>query len=593
VPRRGPCTGAAHPTPTIIHRPMPSHTAARVAETIAEAYAALAEQHGALTRRAGGRFARREWRDWQADAAERLELFPRSVAETVDAVREVVQAGWDEAHAVEAKWLFVDRIAERDDHELAETFYNSVVRRVFATVGVDASAEFTETVPVRGRAVHRSPAWRTYEAPDGITADLIAAMLGDAGPDLPWRDLSGDADAAARSAAADLRRIGCDSIARVEALPSLFYRNKGAYLVVRIRPRDGGSALPLVIALTHPEDGVCVDAVLTTADEASVVFGFTRSYFHVETDRPCAVVEFLESVMPLKPVHELYTAIGYHKHGKTELYRSLRDHLRGTDARFEPAEGIPGMVMAVFTLPSQAVVFKVIKDRFAEPKDTSRARVKAKYDLVFRHDRVGRLADAQEFEHVRFPRRCFPDDLLDSLVADAGETVVPEGDSVVVRHMYTERRVRPLNLFLREAPADEARDAVVDYGQAIKDLAAANLFPGDLLLKNFGVTRHGRVLFYDYDEISLLTECRFRALPTARNDEDEMSAEPFFSVDDGDVFPEEFLPFLVPQGPLREAFLEMHGDLLTPRFWRAMQDKQAAGDIPDFYPYRQSRRLRR
>jgi isocitrate dehydrogenase kinase/phosphatase len=569
---------------------MPNHTAARAAELIAQAYTALSERHRALTRRARGRFARREWRAWQADSTQRLELFPAGVERAVRAVREVVQAGpWAAGDPVETKWLFVDRIAERDDHELAETFYNSVIRRVFGTVGVDPHAEFTETVPVRGRGSERAPAWRTYPADSGVTAELVGRVLGDAGAGLPWRDLPRDAAAAARSVSADLARAGA-VVERMEALPALFYRNKGAYLVARLVLAEG-DPLPLILALVHPEEGVRVDAALTAADEASVVFGFTRSYFHVETDRPCAVVDFLASVMPLKPVHELYTAIGYHKHGKTELYRSLRDHLQQQDARFEAAEGIPGMVMTVFTLPSQAVVFKVIKDRFAEPKDTSRQRVKAKYDLVFRHDRVGRLADAQEFEHVQFPRRCFPAELLDSLVAEAGETVVVEGDHVVVRHMYTERRVRPLNLFLREAPADEARDAVVDYGQAIKDLAAANLFPGDLLLKNFGVTRHGRVLFYDYDEISLLGECRFRALPTARNDDEEMSAEPWFSVSDGDVFPEEFLPFLVPQGPLRDAFLGAHRDLLSVRFWRQMQERQAAGEVPDFYPYRASRRL--
>ncbi|MDB4950849.1 MAG: hypothetical protein JWM27_3498 [Gemmatimonadetes bacterium] len=576
---------------------MPNDTAARVAECIAGAHAALAEGFVALTRRAPGRFARREWAQGQADARARLELYPHAVQAAVAEVQALVAAeGWSGEQAVEAKWLFVDRIAERDDAELAETFYNSVVRRVFETVGVNAEAEFTATVPVHGRGGERAIGFRSYPIDDreDVSADLVRRMLVEAAPDLSWADLTGDAALVARSVSRDMaspgaagERFGC-----VQVLPALFYRNKGAYLVGRMVHADwDGPPLPLILALVHPEGGVRVDAALTTADEASVVFGFTRSYFQVETARPCAVVEFLGSVMPMKPVHELYTAIGYHKHGKTELYRELRDHLRSPDARFEAAAGVPGMVMAVFTLPSQAVVFKVIRDHFAQPKDTSRRQVMAKYDLVFRHDRVGRLADAQEFEHLTFPRRCFPDALLASLVADAGATVSAEGDCVVVRHLYTERRVRPLDLFLRESGADEARDAVVDYGQAIKDLAAANLFPGDLLLKNFGVTRHGRVLFYDYDEISLLADCRFRTIPTARSDEDEMSADAWYSVDDGDVFPEEFLPFLVPPGPLRDAFLEAHGDLLSVRFWRRMQASQAAGEIPDFHPYRASRRL--
>jgi isocitrate dehydrogenase kinase/phosphatase len=571
---------------------MPNDTAARSAERIAEAYAALADAFLALTRRAPGRFVRREWGGWQADARERLELYPRAVDAAVADVRSLVHAGpWRAEQAVEAKWLFVDRIADRDDHELAETFFNSVVRRVFRTVGANAEGEFTATVPVRGRGAGRPAGWRSYPVDGELSAGTVERMLRDAGPDLPWASLRRDAELAARSIANDLRREGSAQIERIEALPALFYRNKGAYLVARL-VRSGADPLPLILALIHPEDGVRVDAALTTADEASVVFGFTRSYFHVETDRPCVVVDFLQSVMPPKPVHELYTAIGFNKHGKTELYRELRDHLEcDADARFERAEGIPGMVMTVFTLPSLAVAFKVIKDHFAQPKETSRRQVMAKYDLVFRHDRVGRLADAQEFEHLQLPRRCFPADLLDSLTAEAGRTVQVDGDRVVIRHLYTERRVRPLDLYLREAPAGDARDAVVDYGQAIRDLAAANLFPGDLLLKNFGVTRHGRALFYDYDEISLLADCHFRALPTARSDEDEMSADAWFSVDDGDVFPEEFLPFLVPPGPLRDAFLEAHAELLTPRFWHRMQESQAAGEIPDFYPYKPGRRL--
>jgi isocitrate dehydrogenase kinase/phosphatase len=573
---------------------MPNDTAIQAADRIADAYAALAAQFLALTRRAPGRFVRREWRGWQADARERLELYPRAVDAAVADVRALVRAGpWRPEQAVEIKWLFVDRIAERDDHELAETFFNSVVRRVFETVGANAEGEFTATVPVRGRGTGRRPGWRSYTADGGVSAETIARMLRDAGPRLPWADLDGDAELAARSVAGDLAREGGEAVERIEALPALFYRNKGAYLVARLA-RANAEPLPLILALVHPDGGVRVDAALTTADEASVVFGFTRSYFHVEADRPCAVVEFLQSVMPLKPVHELYTAIGFNKHGKTELYRELRDHLEGdAGARFERAEGIPGMVMSVFTLPSLAVAFKVIRDHFAQPKETSRSQVMEKYDLVFRHDRVGRLADAQEFEHLQLPRRCFPDDLLNELLAQAGQTVRVEGGRVLIRHLYTERRVRPLDLYLREAPPDPARDAVVDYGQAVRDLAAANLFPGDLLLKNFGVTRHGRVLFYDYDEISLLTDCRFRALPTPRSDEDEMAADGWFSVDDGDVFPEEFLPFLVPPGPLRDAFLGAHAELLTPRFWRRMQEHQAAGEVPDFFPYKPTRRLLR
>lgn len=563
-------------------------TAAPVAaDAIHDAYAALADAFGAVTARARGRFERRAWAAAQADARERLALWPAAVDGAVADVRGVLDDRRRvRAEAVELKWLYVDLVANRPDRELAETFFNSVTRRVFHTVGSQPDAEFTESVPLH-RDDRRGPVFRAYPT-SRVDAGVVERILADAPLSAPWADRRGDAEGAAALFRA---QVGDVEAERVEVLPVLFFRNKGAYLVGRVVPARG-EVVPLVLALTHPPEGVRVDAVLTTSDEVNVVFGFTRSYFHVETDRPCAMVEFLRTVMPRKPVHELYTALGWYKHGKTELFRELQGHLACGDARFELAEGVPGMVMSVFTLPSYNVVFKVIKDRFAAPKESSRDDVKRKYELVFVRDRVGRLADAQEFEHLELPRACFDDGLLERLLAEAAGSVSVEGGRVVVRHVYTERRVRPLDLYLRESEADAARAAILDYGLAIKELAAANLFAGDLLLKNFGVTRHGRVIFYDYDEIQPLTEVRFRSMPKARNDDDEMSGEAWFSVDPGDVFPEEFLPFLVPAGPLRDAFLEAHADLLTVRFWRGMQERQAAGEIPDFYPYPQQRRLR-
>jgi isocitrate dehydrogenase kinase/phosphatase len=333
-----------------------------------------------------------------------------------------------------------------------------------------------------------------------------------------------------------------------------------------------------------------VDAVLTTADEVSVVFGFSWSYFRVATSRPRALVEFLASIMPLKRIDELYTSIGYSKHGKTELYRGIVRHMRQEGATFEFAEGDEGLVMTVFVLAPLNVVFKIIKDTFGQPKTTTRRAVMAKYHLVFLRDRAGRLADAQEFERLEFSRRCFPEPLLAYLLETASESVRVEGDQVVLVHCYTERRVTPLNVWMRRADAWAARAAILDYGNAIKDLAGANIFTGDMLLKNFGVTRHGRVIFYDYDELALLTECNFRRMPLPPSLEAEMAAEPWFHVGEHDVFPEEFAVFLVPPGELRETFLRSHADLLGVDFWQGMQQRLAAGELPDVFPYAQERR---
>jgi isocitrate dehydrogenase kinase/phosphatase len=419
----------------------------------------------------------------------------------------------------------------------------------------------------------------------------VAALLGDVlrayDFGVPYEALERDA---ALVAAEIQAALGAGAVPdSIEMVRPVFYRGKGAYLVGRVRCAERW--LPLVLALRNPDGGLAVDAALTSADEASIVFSFARSYFHVETDRPGDLAAFLRAILPGKRVAELYTALGHNKHGKTELYRDLLRHLAQTDDKFELAWGERGLVMAVFTLPKFNVVFKIIKDRFPFPKSTTRAEVMAKYQLVFRRDRAGRLIDAQEFEFLEFDRARFDPVLLSELLEAAGQTVRVDGDWVVIRHLYTERRLMPLNLFVRQADEAAAREAVLDYGQSIKDLAATNIFPGDLLLKNFGVTRHGRVVFYDYDELCLLEQCKFREMPRASSLDEELSAEPWYYVGDDDIFPEEFIRFLGFPAPLRQLFLEAHGDLLTAEFWRQMQARLRAGEIVDIFPYKHSRRL--
>jgi isocitrate dehydrogenase kinase/phosphatase len=455
-------------------------------------------------------------------------------------------------------------------------------------VGVDPAIEFTaadwEVHPPAGA----SPLHRVYPR-RGSTAALVERILRDQPWQARWRDLAGEARLAATELDAYLLSLeGQGPLDAVEMLRPVFYRNKGAYLVGRIR--RGAEVHPLILPVLHQEDGLTLDAALLTADDASVVFSFTRSYFQVEVDRAFEVVQFLRTLIPHKPVSELYISIGYNKHGKTELFREIQEHLRGSRERFEVARGDRGMVMAVFTLPSLDVVFKIIKDRFQPPKNTTREEVASKYELVFLHDRAGRMPDAQEFERLAFPRARFAPELLEELLREAAQTVQLEGDQVQIRHLYAERRVTPLNLFLRERDEWTARHAVLDFGQALRDLAATNTFPGDLLLKNFGVTRTGRVIFYDYDELCHATEVVFRDLPEPSEDE-EMSGEAWFYVGEHDVFPEEFVRFLGLPDRLRDALVAGHGAVLTPGFWRAMQERHRAGEVVDLFPYRDNQRL--
>ncbi len=547
------------------------------------------DRFAAITRRAPGRFEQRDWRGMQADMVERLELYRDVVGRLTDDIRELMgDRVEDKLVWVAIKAVYSGLIADRNDWDVAETFFNSLTRRIFTTVGVDQHIEFVATdyskPPTKpaGSLVHR------YER--GPTAALVEQILTDfVRFRVRFTDIRRDAKLVAVEIEQRLRELNLGEVTAAEVVPAPFFRGKGAYLVGALEA--GGEVLPFVLALRNPGDGLVVDAVLLDERDVSILFSFTRSYFHVDTDRPYDLVQFLATLMPRKRVAELYTSIGYHKHGKTELYRDLLDHLASTDERFEHARGIKGLVMVVFTAPGFDVVFKVLRDRFGAPKRITRNTVKAKYRHVFHHDRAGRLVDAAEFEHLVFDRARFGDELLDELVEECSRSVVVDGDTVVLTHAYVERRVDPLNLYVREADPAAAEAAALDYGQAIKDLARTNVFPGDMLLKNFGVTRHGRVVFYDYDELAEITDLRFRRLPEAQFDDDALGDEPWFGVGEHDVFPEELRAFLGLPGRLREAFERRHADLFEPKFWNEIKDRLEDGDIIEIFPYGASRRL--
>ncbi|HEY0553632.1 MAG TPA: bifunctional isocitrate dehydrogenase kinase/phosphatase, partial [Thermoanaerobaculia bacterium] len=478
----------------------------------------------------------------------------------------------------------------RDDFEIAQTYFNSLTRKVFLHDGVDPAIDFTaEELPLPFQGWEMASA-RMY-AVQRIDAGVVRRILEDAGFRVPFRDIAGDAALAAERLDAGVAAAFGDSrIDALDVLRPVFFRNKGAYVVGRAR--RGDTCLPIVLALVNPPEGIGIDAVLHTEDETSVVFSFARWDFHVDVASPRQVIGFLRSILPRKRVSELYGSLGYRKHGKTELYRDLMAHIAAGDDRFGPAPGQSGLVMSVFTLPSYEFVFKVIKDAFPPQKNTTRERVKEKYRTVQIQDRVGRLVGFQEFEYLTFPRSRFAPELLDELLAAAALTISAAGEEVLVRHCYVERKVVPLDLYVQQMEPARAETAALDWGRCLKDLAAAGIFPGDVLLKNFGVTRHGRVLSYDYDELCALTELTFRAVPPARNEEEEMSAEPWFSVGEDDIFPAEMLTFLGLSGPLRDAFLREHADLFGVELWQGLQERLRQGEVVSFYPYNPARRLR-
>ena len=543
-----------------------------------------------IIRRARQHFERADWHAAQEDSARRLDLYNEAVREGLNRLHGLLGPRIaDRDTWTLLREAYASLIGGRGDRDVAETFFNSFTRRLFDTVGVEARVEFV--TPRGGGAPQATGASVTLRFERrGSLEDLFREMLETYRFETPWDDLAGDVERITPRAEAACE-AGCE-VTGLELARPVFFRGKGAYLVGRLLTTLG--PLPFVLALTNPEGRIVVDAVLATLDEVSIVFSFARSYFFVEMESPREMVAFLHSILPRKPLAELYNAIGWNRHGKTELYRSILHHLATSDDRFETAPGQRGMVMAVFALPGFDVVFKVIRDRFEPPKTVTPDEVRQKYRLVFRHDRAGRLVDAQEFEHLEFERARFDEPLLAELTSQCAERVHVRGDKVVISHLYTERRLVPLDVYLRETGenSEAAREAVIDYGQVLRDLAATNIFPGDMLTKNFGVSRNGRLIFYDYDELCRLDECRFRALPQPRDDADETSGEPWFYVSERDIFPEEFRNFLGLPPALLRVFLEHHEELLGPAFWLRMQELHARGRVLDVYPYRSLRRLR-
>ena len=558
-----------------------------IAKLILEGFDDYREHFRQITNGARVRFEQAQWQEIQQASAARINLYEEKVAEVTELLR---QAHADEVLLDVSQWplvkcAYIALIDLRFDDELAETWFNSIFCGLFKHDQISDGCMFIHTTRPALRVNERAPQVRQYH-PQGDLETALRQLFEDYRFEVPYEDLERDLGHVLSQLRQNLPDWVCkDPELCIELFASRLYRNKGAYVVGRIFTRD--EQWPLVIPFLHREgQGIQVDALITDEAEVSIIFSFTRSYFMVRVGYPAEFIGFLRRIMPGKHIAELYTSIGFYKHGKSEFYRALINHLANVDDKFIMAPGVRGMVMSVFTLPGFNTVFKIIKDRFSPSKNVDRATVLEKYRMVKSVDRVGRMADTQEFADFRFPLSKFDPECLAELLEVAPSTVQVEGDVVLVRHCWTERRMTPLNIYLEHANEAQVRDALEEYGLAIKQLAAANIFPGDMLLKNFGVTRHGRVVFYDYDEICYLTEVNFRKIPEARYPEDEMSSEPWYSVGPLDVFPEEFPPFLFVDIRQRRLFNQLHGDLFTAEYWQGLQAAIREGKVIDVFPYR-------
>ncbi|MCV9878243.1 bifunctional isocitrate dehydrogenase kinase/phosphatase [Brenneria izbisi] len=561
-----------------------------VAQTILQGFDAQYGRFLEVTSGAQHRFEQADWPGIQQAMKQRIHLYDHHVGLVVEQLRCITgERCYDADFLGRVKQIYTQLLPDYPRFEIAESFFNSVYCRLSNHRGLtpDKLFVFSSQPEKRFREIPR-PIARVFLPSDGWSA-MLERLLQDLPLRLPWEDLTRDISYIVNylQCAFSMQQL---SQATLQVANELFYRNKAAWLVGKLLLPEG--IFPFLLPIHHNEQGaVFIDTCLTSHAEASIVFGFARSYFMVYAPLPSALVAWLHDILPGKTTAERYLAIGCQKHSKTEYYREYLHYLGESREQFIIAPGVKGMVMLVFTLPSFDCVFKVIKDRFAPQKEVSAERVMACYRLVKEHDRVGRMADTQEYKNFVIDKHRISPELMAELQREAPGKLEDSGDQIVIRHLYMERRMTPLNLYLEQATEQQLHDVIEEYGNAIKQLAAANIFPGDMLFKNFGVTRHGRVVFYDYDEICYMTEVNFRDIPPARYPEDEMAAEPWYSVTPDDVFPEEFRHFLCSDKKVRRLLEEMHGELFCADYWRALQQRIRDGHIEDVYAYRRGKRF--
>ncbi|MDR3414148.1 MAG: bifunctional isocitrate dehydrogenase kinase/phosphatase [Formivibrio sp.] len=571
--------------------PLGSDLAYQIAQALIDGFDRHYSIFHEYSRQATARFEVRDWQGELLAVRDRVLFYDQRVAETVMLLRTAFNAqSLDDVTWQQVKLMFIGMLINHKQPELAETFFNSVSCRILDRTYFYNDYLFARPAISTAYIVSSPPSYLSYYPQElGMFATVRRILLA-VGWHSPFENLEQDIRRILITVRRYLRAWPLAEVnSQIQVLSSPFYRNKSAFLIGKAV--NGYQEYPFALAVRHGPRGLYVDALLLEPWRISLLFSLSRAYFMVDMEVPSAYVFFLRTIMPSKPAGEIYTMLGLGKQGKTMFYRDLCSHLKHSNDAFIVAPGVRGMVMAVFTLPSFPYVFKIIKDHAYIKKDMTPAKVMTKYQMVKQVDRVGRMADTLEFSHVALPRERFEPGLLKELREVCAQSLEDDGDRLVVKHVYIERRLTPLNLYEVKADEEQLRYVVREYGDAIREMAQANVFPGDMLSKNFGVTRYGRVVFYDYDEIEYMTDCCFRCIPPAPYPEAEMSAEPWYPVGRMDVFPEEFGRFLLANPLVREIFLTHHADLLTPRFWQETQARIRAGVVEDFFSYPQALRF--
>ncbi|MEZ7493128.1 bifunctional isocitrate dehydrogenase kinase/phosphatase [Pseudoalteromonas distincta] len=573
--------------------------ASKLARSVFAGFEAMFSQFLNITLGAQSRFEQRQYHSVQSAMRERLQVYEREVKNVSEAVRVIAYAELTCPQTWQlAKNIYGDMVQNHENKPIAHTFFNST----FGAIWDDKKIRTVHLFVLKAK--YRSEP-RSYESlvsrvslHNGFN-NAVKTLITNQVFRVPFSHLELDV-ATLQSTLMQGAKQQCKQVYElinlndgyIEYANSLFFRNKACYLIGRCIAKNGDN-MPFAIAILNTDEGLKLDAVMMGADQLSLLFGFARTYFMVDTDKPARYVDYLSVLMPHKQRFELFNAIGFIKHAKTEFYRYKVDTTKNSPANFKyvKAPGTPGMVMLVFTIEGLDYVYKVIKDKFSAPKTATKAQVIDKYNFVKQADRVGRLVDTHEFRYLAFDLSRFSDELLEQMKNQIGSSMVISGKALILKHVYVERKMTPLNLYINQCDNKTLERVMHDYGKAIKELAGANIFPGDMLMKNFGVTRWGRVVFYDFDEICPLTDCNFRDVPQTQNALEELSSNSYFDIAENDIFPSQFKVFFSANDIAFNYFNNEHSNLFLATFWQDCQQQVHNGYLPDVYPYKQSWRF--
>jgi len=525
---------------------------------------------------------------------ERLALYSRYISEHGPRLRAALRALAENPRVWDAlDPMFEAMIVDRYEADIAFSFAHSLRRNIGREIWRPVAYSFPP--PSKQRVFSMASVHRRLFVKDRIDSDLIASALRVPGFATPFRDLEGDS----RAIVERLERVlheapDAPPPVALDVVEAGFYRDRSAFVVGRWVLRDE-RIVPFVVALLNGPAGIYVDALLHRVSDIHNLFSSALANFHVTTRLYYQTCVFLFSLMPLRPFGLHYSTIGFNHVGKVAILNDIMDQMRHSGLKFRRSPGAAGTVALGFTFDNCGYHLKIIRDRpttsYKWGKYPGVAAVVDKYRLVHEINRAGSMLDNVMYYNLRLDRDMFDPVFLDELCRESAHSVQVDADGVFIRSLIVQMKIIPLPVYLARASETETRDVIISLGTCIRNNAATNIFNKDLDSRNYGVGRYGRVFLFDYDAVEKLTEIKIRTNSDREPGEEEV---PEWFFEDGVIFLPEELDYgmqLVNRFALR-CFREENADLLSVRYWQAVQQKLLRGEVPELRIYPESSKLR-